>query len=438
MKRSQRLLTAIAASALTPLSALAEGEAVAKIDTGDTAWLLVSAALVFLMTPGLAFFYGGLVRTKNVVSTLYQNFIALGVVGLLWAVIGYSLAFSGNIGGVIGDLGFMLLNGVGQEPSSYSATTPHLAFMLFQCMFAVITPALITGAFAERIHFRGWVLFLACWSLLVYSPVAHWVWGGGWIQRLGGLDFAGGMVVHMTAGYSALTAAILLGKRRDFGKAEAKPYDAGMVLLGTALLWFGWFGFNAGSALTSGGLASHAFATTFLSAAAAMLSWSLVDRIMKGKASAIGAGIGVVAGLVAITPGAGFVSTSSAMLIGILAGAICNLIAIMVKNKLGIDDTLDVFACHGVGGTLGSLAVAFFASKAVNPAGQDGLLYGSSALVMPQILGSAGTVLISVAGTFVIIQAVKLFSPILVTSQEEMIGLDMTMHGESINSGINN
>ena len=351
-----------------------------KIDSGDTAWVLISAALVLLMTPGLAFFYGGMVRSKSVLSTLFQNYAALAVVGLLWAVCGYSLVFSGDHGGLIGDLSKAFLNGVGQEPNAdYAATIPHLAFMIYQCMFAVITPALITGAFAERVSFKAWVLFMGLWTLLVYFPIAHWVWGvGGWIHQMGGIDFAGGMVVHMSAGFSALVAAILLGKRRGFDKMDAKPHDTGMILLGTALLWFGWFGFNAGSALGANGLAAQAFATTFFASAASMTSWTLMDWIVKGKPSAVGAAVGAVAGLATITPAAGFVTVSSALLIGCLAGLVCNGAVIFIKSTSKIDDTLDVFGCHGIGGTLGVLLTGVFATKAVNPAGADGLFYGGT------------------------------------------------------------
>ena len=413
-------------------------DAVATINSGDTAWVLMATALVLLMTPGLAFFYGGMVRTKNVTSTLFQSFIALSVVGVVWCIAGYSLAFSGKESGFIGSLSWAFLNGVGQAPNpDYSATIPHLLFMAFQAMFAIITPALITGAIAERINFKSWIAFSALWSLLVYSPVAHWVWGvGGWIRNMGGLDFAGGMVVHMTAGFSALVATLMLGKRSDFGKVEARPYDAGMILLGTGLLWFGWFGFNAGSALAANGLAAQAFVTTFLGAAGAGLAWTVVDTLLKGKPSAIGFGIGVVAGLVAITPACGFVSTGSALLIGLLAGSICNFAAVAVKEKFKLDDTLDVFACHGVGGTLGTILTGVFASKAVNEAGADGLLAGSFATLNANLAGAATVAVFSALGTFVIIKGISLFSNMRVSAGEEGAGLDVSQHGEVINTGI--
>jgi Amt family ammonium transporter len=422
---------------------LAAGQALAQdaaataptIDTGDTAWVMISAALVLLMTPGLAFFYGGMVRTKNVLSTLFQNFAVLSVVGLLWCIAGYSLAFSGDVGGFIGNLRWFMLDGVGQAPNAdYAATIPHLAFMMFQCMFAVITPALITGAVAERLNFKAWVAFAALWSLIVYSPVAHWVWGvGGWIRNLGGMDFAGGLVVHITAGYSALVAARMLGKRRDFG-TQTHPYDASFVLIGTALLWFGWFGFNAGSALGANGLAAQAFATTFIAAAGASLSWAVVDTLTKGKPSAIGGCIGAVVGLVCITPAAGFVTAGSALIIGLIGGAVCNYAAHVVKEKLKLDDTLDVFACHGLGGTIGSILTPVFASKAVNSAGADGLLLGNFAPFQANLIATLAVIAFSMAATYAIIKVVSLLANFRVGEHEEEAGLDTTQHGEVINS----
>ncbi|MGE0173264.1 MAG: ammonium transporter [Oligoflexales bacterium] len=418
--------------------ALADGDAAAMptIDTGDTAWVLMSAALVLLMTPALAFFYGGMVRSKNVLSTLFQNVAALAVIGLLWGICGYSLAFSGDVGGLIGNLNWLFLRDVGQAPNAdYAATIPHLAFMIFQCMFAVISPALITGAVAERLNFKAWVAFLTVWSLVVYVPIAHWVWGvGGWIRNLGGLDFAGGLVVHMSAGYSALVAALLLGKRKDFGRSDIHPYDVSFVMLGTALLWFGWFGFNAGSALGANGLAAHAFATTFFAAAAAAASWVVVDTFIKGKPSALGGCVGAVAGLVAITPAAGFVSFGSAMLIGLATGAICNYMAIFVKEKLKLDDTLDVFACHGVGGTLGTILVGVFADKSINPAGNNGLLYGGHDVMRANIIGGIAVIAFSVVATYIIFKAVSKFANFRVSETDEELGLDKTQHGEVINS----
>lgn len=404
-----------------------------KVDTGDTSWVLISTALVLLMTPGLAFFYGGMVHTRHVVSTIFQSFIALGIVGVLWVTVGYSLVFSGDHFGFIGNLNWFMLEGVGQLPNGdYAATIPHQVFMLFQCMFAVITPALITGAFADRIQFKSWMWIVALWSLLIYVPVAHWVWGmGGWIRQLGALDFAGGMVVHMTAGFSALSAAILL--KRKVAEPE-HPYDTGMVILGTALLWFGWFGFNAGSALGAGGLAGLAFATTFIAASGSMLSWVIVDSIAKGKPTAMGAAIGSVAGLVAITPAAGFVTPGSALLIGLITGAVVNQAIVIIKSKFKLDDTLDVFGCHGIGGLLGTVLTGVFATKTVNPAGADGLIYGNSALLISQLKASLGVALISFTGTFAIIRFVNLITPVVVDDSQARLGLDQTQHGERINS----
>lgn len=438
IKKSAELLGAAGVGTLLLAgSAFAQDAApvVPTVDTGDTAWVMMSAALVLLMTPGLAFFYAGMVRTKNVVSTLFQNFAALSVVGVLWCVAGYSLAFSGDIGGFIGNLGWFMLGGVGQAPNAdLAATIPHLSFMIFQCMFAIITPALITGAIAERLNFKAWLCFAALWSLFIYSPVAHWVWGvGGWIRNMGGMDFAGGLVVHVLAGYSALVAALMIGKRRDFGK-EVRSYDVGYVMIGTGLLWFGWFGFNAGSALGANGLAAHAFVTTFLGAASAAFAWSVVDSFLKGKPSAIGACIGAVVGLVVITPGAGFVSAGSALLMGAIGGAVCNFAAVLVKEKFKLDDTLDVFACHGIGGTIGSLLTPVFASKAVNAAGADGLLLGNFAPFQANLIGTVAVIGFSMVGTFVIIKAISLFTTFRVTDREEEQGLDSTQHGEFINS----
>jgi ammonium transporter, Amt family len=430
---SRYLLLIVLSLFLMPVAALADASAPGVVNSGDTAWMLTSTALVLIMTPGLAFFYAGMVRTKNVVSTLYQNFIALGVIGVLWAIIGYSLAFSTGIP-LIGDLSFAMLNGVGQTPVDGNATIPHLVFMVFQMMFAIITPALMTGAFAERVRFKAWLMILILWSLIVYSPVAHWLWvPTGWLAAMGALDFAGGFVVHMTAGCSALVAAIMFGKRRDFGQ-PAKPYDVGMIVLGTALLWFGWFGFNAGSALTSGGLASQAFVNTFLAAAVAMLAWTAVDSVKDGKPTTMGGCIGVVAGLVAVTPAAGFVTTSTAMIIGLLAGVVCNLVARLVKTKFKLDDTLDVFACHGVGGAIGVTMTGLMATTSVNSAGADGLFNGGSKLFMANLTGVVAVAAYSMICTFVIIKVVKLITSLRVTDSEENAGLDSSQHGELISS----
>lgn len=426
------------AAAVAPVATAvaAAAPAAPKIDSGDTAWILISTAMVLLMTPGLAFFYGGMVRTKSVVSTLFQNFAALGVVGILWAVVGFSLSFGSTKGGVIGGFNYFLLNGVGQEANAdYAATIPFAAFMLFQCMFAVITPILISGAIAERVKFSGFVAFTALWSLCVYAPVAHWVWGvGGWANVMGVKDFAGGFVVHMTAGFSAIMAVMLLKKRNDFGKAETKPYDTGMVLLGTTLLWFGWFGFNAGSALSAGGLATQAFGTSFFASAAAFVTWMLVDTFRKGKPSAMGAGVAAVAGLVTITPAAGFVTFGASILMGVLCGVICNYAVSFIKDTLKMDDTLDVIGCHGVGGFLGVICVGLFSTKTVNPAGADGFFYGSSALLITQLIVAGAVIGISLVGTFVAYKISDIIFGMRVTSAAEEEGLDSSMHGECINS----
>lgn len=409
---------------------LAPMPALAAVDSGDTAWLLMASALVLLMTPGLAFFYAGMVRSKNVISTLFQNVVALGVIGLLWVIVGYSLAFSGG-GEYIGDLGAVLLKGVGQAADEGSGI-PAILFMAFQMMFAIITPILMTGAFAERVKFSSWILLMVVWSICVYSPVAHWVWSSnGWLFAKGALDFAGGFVVHMTAGFSALVLAILIGKRSDFGKSQ-KPHDLGMVLLGTSLLWFGWFGFNAGSALSSGGLAAHAFVTTFVSAAAAMVMWTLVDTIKDGKPSIMGACIGIVAGLVAVTPAAGFVTVGSAIIIGLLAGIICNLVARAVKSSFKIDDSLDVFACHGIGGLLGCIMTGLLATTEVNAGGANGMLNGGDTLLAANITGAVAVAIYSMVVTFVIVKVINAISPLRVSAQDEDRGLDGSQHGEAI------
>jgi Amt family ammonium transporter len=404
------------------------------INSGDTAWVLTASAFVLLMTPGLAFFYAGMTSSKNVVSTLFQNFAAIGVIGVLWAICGYSLAFGTQGNSFIGDLSFLFLKGVEGTPNTdYASNIPHSAFMIFQCMFAIITPILMTGAIAERIKFKSFLLFMGLWSLFIYSPIAHWVWGvGGFIRNMGGLDFAGGMVVHMSAGFSALTLVLLLGKRKSFGVTETKPHDLGMVLLGTALLWFGWFGFNAGSALSAGALAAQAFGTTFLASATAFIGWMAVDWIRKGKPSAMGAGIGAVAGLVTITPASGFVSFNFALLIGLMAGCICNMAVTFIKETLKLDDTLDVIGCHGVGGVLGTLLTAVFSSKYVNSAGADGLIYGDATILKANLAGTVAIIFMSMVGTAIIYKIVDMIFEFRVSEIEEKQGLDFSQHGEVI------
>lgn len=398
----------------------------------DIAWLLMATALVLLMTPGVAFFYGGMVSRRSAVSTKFQSFVCLGIIGLLWAVCGYSLVFSGDTYGFIGNLDMFMLNGVGMEPHpTYASTVPQTLFMLFQATFAMITPALITGAVAERIRFKAWLVIMPVWSLLVYVPVAHWVWGpGGWIGAMGGLDFAGGLVVHMTSGFAALVAALTFGPRVNFNPSENNSFSAPMVLLGTAFLWFGWFGFNAGSALGANALAAHAAATTVFAAATAMTVWMICDWTIGGRPTAIGAAVGAVAGLVAITPAAGFVTLQAAVIIGAITAVACNLVARLIKHKLKTDDTVDVFACHGIGGFLGALLTAVFASKEVNEAGADGLLRGSSDLFVANLMGTLAVVAYTMIVTFVILKAIGLFMDVRVTAEEEQRGLDKSQHGE--------
>lgn len=411
---------------------IAAAAAGAEINAGDTAFIMISAALVMLMTPALGFFYGGMVRQKNVLGTILQSFAVVALISLQWVLFGYSLAFGPDVNGIIGSLQWAGLNGVGQTPNpDYAATIPHQVFMIFQAMFAVITPALITGAFAERFKFSAFLLFILLWATFVYDPIAHWVWGvGGWLRKLGALDFAGGTVVHIASGFAALTAALVIGKRKAHSNSTILPHNTTLVLLGAGLLWFGWFGFNAGSALAANGLAGSAFIVTNTAAAAAMLSWLLVEWIFRGKPTAIGAASGAVAGLVAITPASGFVAPMDAVFIGLLVSPLC-FGAIQLKGKLGYDDTLDAFGVHGVGGAWGALATGLFANLAVNPAGANGLFYGNPALLGVQALAVAATVVCSMAGTFILIKLVDLVMGIRVEHHEEMVGLDLTQHGEA-------
>ncbi|MBI5576993.1 MAG: ammonium transporter [Deltaproteobacteria bacterium] len=402
------------------------------MNTGDTAWLLVSAALVMLMTPGLALFYGGMVRRKNILGTIMQSFIILGVISVEWILVGYSFSFGPDHGGVIGDLSWFALNGVGLTPfKDYAATVPHQAFMIYQMMFAVITPALITGAFAERFKFSTFLVFTLLWALLVYNPVAHWVWGiGGWIRNLGALDFAGGTVVHITSGVSALAAALVIGKRKGFGVDNMAPHNLPMTVLGAAILWFGWFGFNAGSALAAGDLSTSAFVNTHTAAATATLSWVFAEWMHRGKPTVLGAASGCVAGLVGITPAAGFVQPMGALAIGLLAGAVCYG-AVMMKGKLGYDDSLDVVGVHCVGGTLGALCTGLFATTAVNAAGANGLLYGNPKLLAIQALAVAVTLVYSFAVSFGLLKLLDMTMGLRVSKEDEIQGLDVSMHGES-------
>jgi Amt family ammonium transporter len=403
-----------------------------KIDTGDTTWMLVSTALVMLMTPGLALFYGGMVRQKNVLGTIMQSFVALGLVTVQWVLIGYSLAFGPDIHGIIGNLQWAGLHGVGLDPNpDYAATIPHQAFMMFQMMFAIITPALISGAFAERFKFSTYLVFVLLWSTFVYAPLAHWVWGvGGWLRSLGALDFAGGLVVHISSGVSALAAAIIIGKRKGHGHEHMPPHNLTMTLLGATLLWFGWFGFNGGSALASGALATSAFLMTHIAAATATLSWLLVEWNHRGKPTLLGAASGAVAGLVAITPASGFVGPLAALAIGFGAGAVCYF-GVNIKNFFGYDDSLDAVGIHGVGGTFGALATGLFASKAINAAGADGAFFGNPSLLLVQLLSVAVAIVYAFSITWIILKVLDWTMGLRVQQEEEVQGLDLSQHGES-------
>ena len=397
-------------------------------NSGDTAWLLVCAALVMLMTPALGFFYGGLVGKKNVLSTLTHSFFILCLISVQWVLWGYSLAFSPDTGvGLIGGLGWVALKGVGFAPNpDYAATVPHQAFMAFQMMFAVITPALITGSFAERVSFKAYVIFSLLWATLVYDPIAHWVWGtGGWLHTLGALDFAGGTVVHISSGVSALVAAILIGRRLKM----SEPHDATMTILGASLLWFGWFGFNAGSALTSGGLATSAFVVTNTATAMAGLTWITVSWLHKGRPSVLGMAAGAVAGLVAITPASGFVDVSGSIIIGLGAGSICYL-AMQLRPRLKVDDALDVWAVHGIGGTWGALATGIFATVTINSAGANGLLFGNPGQLVTQLIAVGATWVYAAIVTTVIIKVIDLTIGMRVKESDESLGLDRSQHGE--------
>ncbi|MBI4710676.1 MAG: ammonium transporter [Nitrospirae bacterium] len=422
------ILTAAVSLVLPSLAYAGEPSA---INSGDTAWMLISTALVTLMTPGLALFYGGMVRRKNVLGTIMHSFIMLCMVSVIWVLWGYSLAFGPDKWGLTGSLEWFGLNGVGQAPSMFAPTVPHLIFMMFQSTFAVITPALITGAFAERIKFSALIIFTVLWVTFVYSPLCHWVWGGGWIAKeLGALDFAGGIVVHISSAVAALAAIMVIGKRRGFGIEPMLPHNLPMTILGLALLWFGWFGFNAGSALTSGGLASLAFVTTNTAAGAAAMSWLIIEWLQRGKPTALGAVSGAVAGLAGITPAAGFVSPLSAILIGIIAGALCYM-GVNMKSRLGYDDSLDVIGIHGVSGTWGVLAVGLFASTAVNPAGKDGLFFGNSSLFGTQAIAVIVSYVFVFISTLMILKFVDWTVGLRVKDGEEFLGLDQALHGES-------
>ena len=403
------------------------------MNAGDTGFMLICTAFVFFMTPGLAFFYGGLVRRKNVVNTMMACGAIMGLSVVMWTLFGYSLAFGGNHGGIIGDFRWFALNGVGWEPGPYADTIPHLVFVAFQMMFAMITPALITAAVVGRMRFKALFFFIAIWSLIVYYPMAHMVWGdGGFLATIGSVDFAGGNVVHISSGVSALVLAIYLGQRRGYAKATYRTHNIPFVFLGAAMLWFGWFGFNAGSALKADGLAAHAFMTSSISSACALLTWMLIEVIREGKPTLVGASTGLVIGLVAITPGAGFVPVWASFIIGILVSPICYFTVILLKQKLKIDDALDAFGCHGIGGIWGGIATGLFGKTSINSVAKwDGLVFGDHRLFLAQVLSIVITITVAIVGTLICIGIVRIFTPLRVDPKEEMVGLDASQHGEN-------
>ena len=403
------------------------------MNTGNTAFMMICTALVFFMTPGLAFFYGGLVRRKNVCNTMMACVAIMGLSVLLWTMFGYSLSFGGNHAGIIGDFRWAFLNDVGWEAGPYADTIPHLVFAAFQMMFAMITPALITGAVVGRMRFKALFAFIALWSFLVYYPMAHMVWGeGGFLAAIGSVDFAGGNVVHISSGVSALVLATYLGRRKGYEKTSYRIHNIPFVVLGASLLWFGWFGFNAGSALAADGLAAHAFMTSAISSAAALVSWMLIDVIKDGKPTLVGASTGLVVGLVAITPGAGFVPIWSSYIIGALVSPICYFTMNFIKHKLKIDDALDAFGCHGIGGVWGGIATGLFAKTSINSVARwDGLVFGNVHLFVEQVLSIIITAAVAVVGTLICIGIIRIFTPLRVDQKEEALGLDISQHGEN-------
>lgn len=403
------------------------------MNTENTAFMMICTALVFFMTPGLAFFYGGLVRRKNVCNTMMACVAIMGLSVLLWTMFGYSLSFGGNHAGIIGDFRWAFLNDVGWEAGPYADTIPHLIFAAFQMMFAMITPALITGAVVGRMRFKALFAFIALWSFLVYYPMAHMVWGeGGFLAAIGSVDFAGGNVVHISSGVSALVLATYLGRRKGYEKTSYRIHNIPFVVLGASLLWFGWFGFNAGSALAADGLAAHAFMTSAISSAAALVSWMLIDVIKDGKPTLVGASTGLVVGLVAITPGAGFVPIWSSYIIGALVSPICYFTMNFIKHKLKIDDALDAFGCHGIGGVWGGIATGLFAKTSINSVARwDGLVFGNVHLFVAQVLSIIITAAVAVVGTLICIGIIRIFTPLRVDQKEEALGLDISQHGEN-------
>lgn len=403
------------------------------MNSGDTGFMMICAALVFFMTPGLAFFYGGLVRRKNVVNTMMAPVMIMGLAIVMWALFGYSLSFGGNHFGIIGDFRWFGLEGVGWEPGSYADSIPNLVYCAFQMMFAIITPALITGAVVGRMKFKALFIFIALWSVVVYYPLAHMVWGqGGLLAEMGSVDFAGGDVVHISSGVTALVLAIILGRRKGYERTTYRIHNIPFVVLGAAILWFGWFGFNAGSALKADGLAAHAFMTSAISSASALLSWMFIDAINDKKTTLVGASTGLVLGLVAITPGAGFVPMWASFIIGALVSPICYYGVILVKKKLKIDDALDAFGCHGIGGIWGGIATGLFGKSSINSVAKwDGLFFGEWKLFAAQIAGILITIVIAVVGTLVCVGIVRIFTQLRVTDREEKLGLDISQHGEN-------
>ena len=430
MKTASALIFFLFFMLLSPFGVLAADAP--RVDAGDTAFVLVSAALVMLMTPGLAMFYGGMVRRKNVLGTIMHSYVAIALVSVQWILAGYSLSFGPDVSGIIGNLDWAFLRGVGVAPNpDYAATVPHLAFMIYQAMFAVITPALISGAIAERMKFSGYLLFTLAWTTLVYDPVAHWVWGsGGWLRNLGALDFAGGVVVHITSGISALAAALYLGRRKNYQREPMPPHNLPMTVLGAGLLWFGWFGFNVGSALASGGLSVIAFVTTHTAAVSATLTWMLIEWLHRGKPTMFGAATGSIAGLATITPASGFVGPMSAMAIGVLAGGLCY-VSLNMKGKFGYDDSLDAFGVHGVGGILGTLGAGLFAQKMINASGADGLFFGNPGQLLIQAAAILSVVVYSFVVTFILLKLVEITAGLRVSEEDEVLGLDISQHEES-------
>ncbi len=428
--RRLRLVLAIGATVLLAAVVSAQDAAAPTVDNGDTAWLLTSAALVMAMTaPGLALFYGGLVGQRNLLSTLMHSFFLVCLISIQWVFFGYSLAFGS--GGLLGGTEFLLFSGVGQDPIP-GQTVPHLAFAAYQCMFAVITPALISGAIAERMRFSVYMAFTLLWATIVYDPLAHWVWASdGWLFKRPALDFAGGTVVHVSSGVSALVACLILGKRTGYPQRAFPPHNLTLTVVGGALLWFGWFGFNAGSALAGSGLAAQAFVNTNTAAAMTGLAWVTIEWIHRGKPTVLGCVTGAVAGLVAITPAAGYVTVRASLLIGLGGAIVCYFGVNYLKPKLGYDDALDVFGVHGLGGSWGALATGIFATKAVNPAGADGLLAGNPGQVVNQLVGIGAGWGLAIAGTFVILKALALIGPLRVGQEDELAGLDLALHGEA-------